>query len=78
MPESPLRRSSREYVQRHRERRRKDGLRPVQFWLPDVNSPAFLAEARRQCAVLAASPHAAEDQAFVDDLSGDVLSDEAW
>ena len=41
----------------------------VQLRVPDVRSPAFLAEARKQCQAVAASPHAAENQAFVDSVS---------
>jgi hypothetical protein len=61
--------SSRLNVRAHRNRLRAQGLRPIQFWVPDVRSPAFLAEARKQCLAVAASPYAAEDQAFVDSIS---------
>jgi hypothetical protein len=61
--------SSRINVREHRDRLRAQGLRPVQFWVPDVRSPAFLAEARRQCLAVAASPYAADDQAFADSIS---------
>ena len=61
--------SSRDKVQAHRERLRKKGLRPIQIWVPDVRSPEFAAEARRQSLAVARSPHAAEDQAFVDAIS---------
>lgn len=60
---------SREKVRAHRERLRSQGLRPIQIWVPDVRSPAFEAEARRQSLVVATSPHAADDQAFVDSIS---------
>jgi hypothetical protein len=59
----------RERVATHRARLRRQGLRPVQIWVPDVRSPEFAAEAHRQSALAAASPHAAEDQAFVDAIS---------
>ena len=32
----------------YRERLRRQGLRPVQVWLPDVRSRRFAAQARRQ------------------------------
>ncbi len=60
---------SRDKVRRHRERLRKQGLRPVQIWIPDTRSPAFAEEARQQSAAVAASEHAMEDQAFVDAIS---------
>jgi len=48
---------------------RRQGLRPIQIWVPDVRSPAFKAEAHRQSLAVARSPHAKEDQAFVDAIS---------
>ncbi|MBV9418737.1 MAG: antitoxin MazE family protein [Alphaproteobacteria bacterium] len=56
-------------VRRHRERQRAAGLRLVQFWVPDIRSEAFKAEARRQSRLIADSPHEAEDQAFIDSIS---------
>ena len=61
---------SREKVRAYRERLRSQGLRPIQIWVPDVRSPAFTAEAHRQSAAIAGSPHAEEDQAFIDAVSG--------
>lgn len=69
MPDAIPPRSSRDKVNAHRARLRRLGLRPIQLWVPDVRSPAFEAEAHRQSAVVAASPHAREDQAFIDALS---------
>ncbi len=62
-------RSSADKVRAHRARLRAMGLRPVQFWLPDMDSPDFIAEARRQSLLVAQSPHEAEDQAFIDAIS---------
>jgi Protein of unknown function (DUF3018) len=58
-------------VQAHRARLRAQGLRPVQIWVPDMRTPEFAAEARRQSEAVAASEHAAEDQAFIDQVSWD-------
>jgi hypothetical protein len=63
--------TSREKVRAHRKRLRAQGLRPIQIWLPDTRSPRFAAEASRQSRLVAASPHAAEDQAFIDALSSE-------
>jgi len=60
---------SRIKVREHRERLRAQGLRPIQIWVPDVRSPAFQAEAHRQSVAVAASEHAADDQAFIDAVS---------
>jgi hypothetical protein len=60
---------SRVKVREHRERLRKQGLRPIQIWAPDVRSLAFRTEAHRQSAAIAASAHAFDDQAFIDAVS---------
>jgi hypothetical protein len=57
---------SRDRVRAHRDRLRRQGLRPIQIWVPDVTSPEFAAEARRQSLAVANSAYAADDQAFVD------------
>lgn len=61
--------TARAKVRAHRERLRKLGLRPVQIWVPDVRSKAFARAAHRQSLAVAKSPHAKEDQAFVDAIS---------
>ncbi len=61
--------SSRDKVRAHRERLRQQGLRPVQIWVPDLRSPAFVAAARRQSLAVARSSNAARDQAFIDAVS---------
>lgn len=62
-------RSSREKVRTHRKRLRRQGLRPIQIWVPDMRSPAFRAEARKQSLAVARSPYAREDQDFIDAVS---------
>ena len=61
--------SSRDKVRAHRERLRKQGLRPIQIWVPDVRARGFKAEAHRQAAAVAASEYAIEDQDFIDAVS---------
>lgn len=61
--------SSRDKVRAHRKRLRKQGLRPIQIWVPDMRSPEFVAEAHRQSLAVAKSPHAKEDQDFIDSIS---------
>jgi hypothetical protein len=73
MPED----TNRETVRRHRDRMRERGMRTVQLWVPDLRHPEVIAEAWRQSAAVARSPHAAEDQAFADNLSRD-LWDADW
>ena len=48
---------------------REEGMRPIQIWVPDVNSPRFKAEAHRQSLALANSPFEAEDQTFLAAIS---------
>lgn len=62
-------RSSREKVKAHRDRLRRQGLRPIQIWVPDVRSPDFKAEAHRQSLAVAESAYAQEDQEFIDAVS---------
>jgi len=70
MASAPSAKSSRIKVREHRERLRAQGLRPIQIWVPDVRSPAFRSEAHRQSSAIAASAHVADDQAFIDAVSG--------
>ena len=69
--------TARERVRAHRARLRRQGLRPVQIWVPDVRTPEFAAAAHAQSAAVAASEHEADDQAFVDALAADLEDDEA-
>jgi hypothetical protein len=61
--------TSRDKVRAHRVRLRKQGLRPIQIWVPDLRSPVFVAEARRQSLAVAKSSHAQRDQDFIDAIS---------
>lgn len=63
------RKPSRDKVRAHRERLRRQGLRPIQIWVPDVRSPDFKAEAHRQSLAVAGSPHVEDDQDFIDAVS---------
>lgn len=70
MSESDKRRkATREKVRAYRERLRRQGLRPIQIWVPDVRSPGFGAEAHRQSLAVARSAREPEDQAFIDSIS---------
>ena len=71
MPSSvrPRPKSSRDKVRAHRARLRKEGLRPIQIWVPDVRSKVFACEAHRQSLAVANSRHATADQDFTDAIS---------
>jgi antidote-toxin recognition MazE-like antitoxin len=69
MPTTSTKSASRDKVRAHRERLRRRGLRPIQIWVPDVRSPRFVREARRQSRLVAANPFEAQEQAFIDAIS---------
>jgi hypothetical protein len=62
-------RSSKEKVRRYRDRLRRQGLRPIQIWVPDVRAPGFRVQAHLQSLAVSRSPQAEEDQAFIDAVS---------
>jgi hypothetical protein len=62
--------TNRDKVAAHRNRLRKQGLRPIQIWVPDVRSPNFVVEAHRQSKAVARGRHAKKDQDFIDAISG--------
>ncbi|HEY0330646.1 MAG TPA: antitoxin MazE family protein [Rhodopseudomonas sp.] len=47
-------------VRKHRDKMKAMGLKPVTLWVPDVHSPAFKADIKRQCLRLNADPHEQE------------------
>lgn len=51
----------------------RKGMRLHKIWLPDTDSPAFIAQARRDCLAINRSDRAKEDQDFVDSIS--ILND---
>jgi len=60
-----------ERARRHREKLRREGLRPRQVWLRDPSSADFIAEAARQSRLVAEAT--SEDElAFLDDLVDDL------
>jgi len=69
MPAGNGPKSSQDKVRAHRERLRRQGLRPIQIWVPDVRSRSFKAQARRQSRAVAESDHAQEDQEFIRAIS---------
>jgi hypothetical protein len=66
MPVRTRSKPSRDKVRAHRSRLRQQGLRPLQIWVPDMRSPAFVSEAHRQSLAVANSAQAGEDQSFID------------
>lgn len=63
-------------VRAHRARLRKQGLRPIQIWVPDTSSPEFAEAARAQSEAVAASEHEADDMAWVESAAYRLGDDE--
>jgi hypothetical protein len=68
-PQELRRAATRLKVREHRQRLRAQGMRPIQIWVPDVRSPEFSAEARRQSQLVAQSAQEPEIQALIDSLA---------
>ncbi len=62
-------RNSRDKVRNYRERMRARGFRPIQIWVPDTRTKAFVTEAHHQSLAVAGSAHARGDQDFIDAIS---------
>ena len=67
-PQEVRRATTRLKVREYRQRLRAQGMRPIQIWVPDVRSPEFTAEARRQSLLVAQSPEEAEIQSLIDSV----------
>ncbi|HXQ50742.1 MAG TPA: antitoxin MazE family protein [Stellaceae bacterium] len=68
MPSKP-----KDKMRAYRERLRRQGLRPVQLWLPDTRSSRFAAAARRQSRLVRDDPAEQETLDFIEaamDTSG--------
>ena len=55
-----------EKQKRYRDRLSKQGLRPVQILVPDISSPNFVKECRRQSLIVARDPHEKEIMEFLE------------
>ena len=56
-------------VQKHREKLRRAGLRPVQIWVPDARRPGFAEECRRQSMMLLNDPHETEIMSWIETVA---------
>jgi len=61
-------------VRKHRDQLRADGLRPVQFWLPDTRSESFRQKCERESLALVNDPLEAETLAWI----AEVADTEGW
>ena len=63
--------TARERMQARRDRLRAQGLRPVQFWVPDLRDPKMQAALRKEIAVLAKHPANSEIDAWIEKIHDD-------
>ncbi|MBV8402539.1 MAG: DUF3018 family protein [Acetobacteraceae bacterium] len=63
-------------VRRHRARKGAQGLRPVQFWLPDTSTPEFAQQVAHDIGVVA-GPHPEDDamQEALERLAAETLTE---
>jgi hypothetical protein len=67
---------ARDKVREHRARLRDQGLRPIQMWVSDVRSAAFVLDAHEQSVAVATSGHAHDDQTCIDAISVSAFDEE--
>jgi hypothetical protein len=63
--------AKRDKVRRYRESMRRQGLRPLQIWVPDRNAPGFAEELQRQVRAIVESEQEKDDMAFVEAISAE-------
>ena len=56
-------------VQRHRDKLRAAGLKPMQMWVYDTSRPGFAEECRRQSLVIADDPHDQEIMEWIEKVA---------
>ena len=65
-PKTPRPKTARERMSARRKRLRAQGLRPVQYWVPDLRDPRVRADLRRQGELLARHPENTEIDAWIE------------
>lgn len=65
-PRATTPKSAQERMRIRRERLRTRGLRPVQFWVPDLRNPRMRAAIRKEAASLSAHPENALLDAWIE------------
>ncbi len=58
-----------ERVHKHRKKLRKEGMRPIQIWVPDTRRPDFAEECKRQSRRVERDPQEKELLEFLDEAS---------
>jgi len=62
-----------EKMRTYRAKLRRQGLRPVQLWVPDTKAPGFADAIRRQSLLISRSAGEERDIAFIEGLLADNL-----
>jgi len=62
-------------ISQHRQKLRDEGLRPVQFWVPDTRRADFAAIIQRQCRALTNDPAEADILNFTQEAATSI---EGW
>ncbi len=68
---SPAAKNVQSKFARYRAAKKKQGLKLLRIWVPDVNAPGFVEEAARQAALLRGAPEEAETLAFIEAAMAD-------
>jgi hypothetical protein len=69
---------ARERAERYRARLRKEGLRPVQLWLPDTSSPKFRRQVAHDIAALAVEKLHPVDREMLEAFERTAPEDNEW
>src|SRR3546814_14875731 len=62
-------------VDRHRQRMRAAGFRPVQFWVPDTRGADLAESVRQQCLKLKGDPAELDELRFVEEAAAQRLEE---
>ena len=73
-PKKAKPRTAKQRMASRRERLRAQGLRPVQFWVPDLRNPKVLAQIRRETKLMAQHP----ENGVLDNWIEQVYDWESW
>lgn len=60
-----------EKMSRYRAKLRRQGLRPLQLWVPDTSAPGFVDAARQQSLLVSRSNAEGNEMDFIDALQAD-------
>lgn len=71
MTQNIRRNAATEKMTRYRAKLKRQGLRPVQLWVPDTGAPGFAEAARQQSMLVSRSGAEINEMEFIDALQAD-------